>query len=116
MKILLALAVCFGLSVFAKDRAPSQVTPYPGLPSTGPASPLTPSTGSSNSEDVLNNVPGGVQSVICLINGSQPYTINTAYGTDVRVARVSSGGGISYEVYKGQRFLGACPAIHVLSR
>lgn len=112
MKILIALAVCFGLSVFAKDRSPAQITPYPTLP--GSPSP-TPATGSFNTEDVLSNAAAGVQSVICLVNGSQPYTISTAYGNDIRVARVASSGAISYEIYKGQKFLGACPAVHVLS-
>lgn len=121
MKIVIALAVCFGLSVFAKDRSPNQVN-YPGLPApTNPApAPATPATGTFSSEDVLSSAAGGnqinVQSIVCVVSGTQPYTISTTYANDIRVSRVSSGGSISYEIYRGSRFLGACPAIHVISR
>lgn len=91
---------------FAKGRAPAQ---FPG------STPVA-STGTFNAEDVI--AAAGqvfVTSVRCIGTNASTYSID-ASGTDVRIARVASGGAISYEVYKGSRFLGACPSVHVLSR
>lgn len=102
-----------------KPRTPAQnnggyapfppITPTPGVPdSTGGGA-------TTFAHDDVVAAGTNVNAVYCLFGAGSGYNMNAA-GNDVRIGRVSAGGEMRYEIFKGQRFLGACPSIQVQSR
>jgi hypothetical protein len=121
MKLFLILSCLLAFSQITlaadKDRKPAQGYGFPQNPPTT-STPTDPSGSGGvttfSSEDVT--AAGGiVNSVQCLVGGSSTYNMNVQ-GNDIRIARTSAGGEIRYEVYKGQRFVGACSSIYVNGR
>lgn len=97
------------------SREPSQDTTFPGFPATPPAGTAPGAGAALLADDILAPNSARVQNVYCLFGGTSGYSISGASGNDVRISRVTAGGDIRYEVFKGTKFLGACPAVHVMS-
>lgn len=111
--IALILGAAFAM---AKNDTRTPAQAFPDFPTTPPATtqPIGGSVGLM-SEDVVQANGARVQSVFCLFGGTSGYSISGAAGNDIRISRVTAGGDIRYEVFKGSRFLGSCPAVHVVS-
>lgn len=102
------------VSVFAhaEPRKPAQdynpLNPSPGT--------TTGATAAFVTEDVVTAGSAVVQMVYCLgVGGSGSFSLNTG-GNDIRITRVAANGTVVYEIRKGQRFVGACNQIQVMSR
>lgn len=124
--IMLSVLILLATAVQAADnRKPAQS--YPGFGSTTPTtapiggSPFPGTTDSSGgktsyvTDEVVAASSATIYNVYCLFGSSSNYSI-PVQGNDGRIVRVSAGGSITYEIYKGQKFLGSCPNIHVQTR